>query len=67
MCEEVLGDSPWRFVSPRERAGKGHLKNFDPKKAPKMENPAHIKNAALDYYDKYWKDYWDRLSEKHKN
>jgi len=24
LCEEILGDTPWVFVSPRERAGKDH-------------------------------------------
>ncbi len=65
MCEDVLGDSKWRFVSPRERAGKGHLKGFDPATAPKVVDPDHIKKAANDYYDKYWKDYWGRLGDKH--
>lgn len=65
LCEEVLGDHEWRFVSPRLRAGKGHLKDFDPAKSPKVVDPEHIENAALDYYDKYWKNYWIRLQEKH--
>jgi hypothetical protein len=65
MCEDVLGDSSWRFVSPRERAGEGHLKNFDPAKSPKVNDPKHIQNAAYDYYDKYWKEYWQRLKQKH--
>jgi hypothetical protein len=25
----------------------------------------HIDAAAQDYYDKYWKDYWQRLHTKH--
>lgn len=65
LCEDVLGDSDWRFVSPRERAGKGHLKGFDPAKSPKVVDPPHIETAALDYYDEYWHDYWKRLHEKH--
>ena len=65
LCEDVLGDSPWRFVSPHARAGTGHLKNFDPAKAPMVTAPEHIENAAYDYYDKYWKDYWQRLHDKH--
>lgn len=65
LCREVLGDSKWRFVSPRRRAGKRHLKNFDPSTAPRVVDPAHIKEAANDYYDKYWKSYWKRLQEKH--
>ena len=65
LCEEVMGDKPWRFVSPRERAGKDHLKGYDPKTAPVVEQPPHIKTAANDYYDKYWKVFWQRLYDKH--
>ncbi len=65
LCEDVLGDSRWRFVSPRQRAGSGHLKDFDPAKSPVATDPEHIRNAALDYYDGYWKEYWNRLQEKH--
>lgn len=65
LCEDVLGDSKWRFVSPRGRAGTGHLKGFDPATAPKVEHAEHIKQAANDYYDKYWKDYWRRLYNKY--
>ena len=65
LCEDVLGDSPWRFVSPRDRAGKDHLAGYDPATAPKVEDPEHIKKAANDYYDQYWKDYWQRLHDKY--
>ena len=65
LCEDVLGDSSWRFKSPRQRAGNGHLKSFDPAKSPKVVDPEHIDNAAYDYYDKYWKNYWQRLYDKH--
>ncbi|MEC9327329.1 MAG: hypothetical protein VYC63_05395 [Verrucomicrobiota bacterium] len=65
VCEEVLGNDPWRFISPRKRAGKGHLKNFDPANAPKVTDLPHIREAALDYYDKYWSSYWERLHQKH--
>lgn len=65
LCESVLGDTPWRFVSPRDRAGKGHLVGFDPANSPKVVDPPHIEIAALDYYDEYWKTYWQRLSDKH--
>ncbi len=65
LCEEVLGDSKWRFVSPRDRAGTGHLKGLNPATAPKAVEPEHIQQAAYDYYDKYWKDYWRRLRDKH--
>jgi len=65
LCKDVLGDSPWRFVSPRDRAGKGHLKGFDPAKSPKATDPEYITLAAYDYYDKYWKPYWQRLCDKY--
>jgi len=65
LCEEILGDSAWRFVSPRQRAGQGHLADFDPAKSPTVEDPEHIRLAALDYYDNYWKDFWQRLRDKH--
>lgn len=61
LCEDVMGDSSWRFVSPRERAGKGHLAGYDPATAPKVTKLPHIDLAAQDYYDEYWKDYWQRL------
>ncbi len=65
LCEDVLGDAPWRFVSPRQRAGMGHLQDFDPADSPKVVDPEHIELAAYDYYDEYWKDYWQRLHAKH--
>ena len=65
LCTDVLGDSEWRFVSPRLRAGKEHLAGYDPATAPTVVDPVHIENAAYDYYDKYWKNYWQRLEEKH--
>ncbi len=65
LCGEVLGDSEWRFVSPRRRAGTEHLKDYDPATAPKMVKLDHIDAAAQDYYDDYWKTYWKRLYEKH--
>mgnify|MGYP002820059188 CR=1 FL=1 len=65
LCEEVLGNDPWRFVSPRQRTGKGHLKGYDPAKAPKVEELPHIQTAAYDYYDTYWKGFWQRLYDKH--
>ncbi len=65
LCEEVMGNPVWRFVSPRERAGSGHLEGHDLGKAPVVANPEHIDNAAYDYYDKYWHDYWQRLYDKH--
>lgn len=65
LCGEVLGNNPWRFVSPRQRAGQDHLARFDPSKSPKVVDPDHIQTAALDYYDKYWSGFWERLHDKH--
>jgi hypothetical protein len=65
LCAEVMGDTPWRFVSPRLRAGQEHLAGYDPATAPKVKKLPHIDAAAQDYYDKYWKDYWQRLHAKH--
>jgi len=65
LCKDVLGDSPWRFVTPRERAGQGHLKGYNPDQAPKVVQPKHIRDAALDYYDQYWHSFWQRLYDKH--
>jgi len=65
LCEEVLGDSAWRFVSPRARAGEGHLRGFDPATAPKVVKPDNIEQADLDYYDRYWKGFWQRLRDKY--
>ncbi len=65
LCAEVLGHDAWRFVSPRQRAGKGHLKGYDPNTAPKHIQSDAIKDAANDYYDKYWKPYRDRLKQRY--
>jgi hypothetical protein len=67
LCKDVLGDHDWRFVSPRDRAGKGHLKGYDPTKAPVVKQADFIEAAALDYYDKYWSDYWQRLRDKYRD
>lgn len=65
LCADVLGESQWRFVSPRKRAGQNHLKGYNPAKAPVVEELEHIKKAGLDYYDKYWSSYWERLHDKY--
>ena len=65
LCEEVMGNPKWKFVSPRKRAGQGHLKGYDPKMAPVVVDAAHIQAAASDYYDKYWHEFWQRLYDKH--
>jgi hypothetical protein len=65
LCKDVLGDTEWRFVSPRQRAGGGHLAGYDPATAPVVKDHPHIEEAANDYDDTYWKDFWSRLHEKH--
>jgi hypothetical protein len=65
LCEEVLGDTEWRFVSPRARAGKDHLAGYDPAKSPVVTKADFIETAALDYYDEYWSSYWQRLRDKY--
>ncbi len=65
LCEEVLGDTEWRFVSPRQRAGKEHLTGYDPAKSPVMVDSDFIDAAAQDYYDEYWTPFWQRLRDKH--
>lgn len=66
FCAEVLGDGAWRFVSPRLRAGTGHLKGYDPANAPKVSLLPNIDKARLDHFDTYWADYWKRLHAKYK-
>lgn len=65
LCAEILGDSEWRFVSPRLRAGKDHLRKYTPSKAPIVADSDFIDNAAQDYYDEYWSSYWTRLRGKY--
>ena len=66
LCEDVLGKPEWRFVSPRKRIGQAHLKNYNYSlNSPKVTDLPHIQKAAYDYYDTYWKEYWQRLYNKH--
>jgi len=64
LCEDVLGKSEWRFVSPRKRVGQAHLKDYR-LNLIKVTDLPHIQKAAYDYYDTYWKEYWQRLYDKH--
>jgi hypothetical protein len=65
LCSDILGDHQWRFISPRERSGQAHLKDYNPEKSPVVKDLPHIRIAGLDYYDKYWSKYWQRLDDKH--
>ena len=64
LCEDVLGNSEWRFISPRKRVGQTHLKDYS-LNLIKVTDLPHIQKAAYDYYDTYWKEYWQRLYDKH--
>lgn len=65
FCKDIMGDGPWKFVSPRLRAGEGHLKGYDPAEAPRIETLPNIREAGLDFFDKLYDPYWDRLAEKY--
>lgn len=65
LCADILGDTEWRFVSPRLRAGRDHLAGYDPETAPVVAKSEFIDNAAQDYYDEYWTPFWQRLRDKH--
>ena len=45
----------------RDRA---HLKDYS-LNLIKVTDLPHIQKAAYDYYDTYWKEYWQRLYDKH--
>lgn len=65
LCEAVMGDSDWRFISPLLRVGAGHLKGYDPTKAPRIPAVPSIREAGLDFFDKLWAPYWERLAKKY--
>ncbi len=39
LCEEILGDGPWRYLPPttRPESGRRHLEGFDPKGSPTFQ------------------------------
>lgn len=61
----ILGDNEWIFVSPRDRVGQAHLKNYDPAKSPVAKDPEHLRIAGLEFFDNYWTEYWQRLHKKY--
>lgn len=65
LCADIVGDTEWRFVSPRLRAGTDHLAGYDPETAPVVAKSDFIDNAAQDYYDEYWTPFWQRLRDKY--
>jgi hypothetical protein len=65
FLQKIFKEEDWRFVSPRMRAGTGHLAGFEPAEAPVVVQPDFIRDAANDYYDDYWAPFWERLYNKH--
>jgi hypothetical protein len=65
LCGDVLGDTEWRLVSPRLRVGKDHLEDYDSAKSPVVVKSDFIETAAVDSYDGYWTDFWQRLRDKY--
>ena len=65
FCKEILGDSDWKFVSPRLRVGQGHLKGYDPSQATPVKEIPSVRNAGLDYFDELYAPYWERLAKKY--
>ncbi|MGB0766530.1 MAG: hypothetical protein ACPGYV_02335 [Phycisphaeraceae bacterium] len=65
LLKDVLGDHDWRFVSPKLRVGQGHLKGYDPSKAPEQKTKPSVRDAGLDFFDKLWAPYWQRLAAKY--
>ena len=61
----MLGDSDWRFSSPKLRLEEGHLKGYDPSTAPEIKTLPNIREAGLDFFDKLWAPYWQRLAKKY--
>lgn len=65
LCEEVSGDGDWRFVSPMLRAGEEHLAGYDPSESPEVKSPPSVRGAGLDFFDRLWAPYWERLAKKY--
>ena len=45
LCHDIMGEPDWRFTSPRQRAGHGHLHDFNPARSPKTRLLPHIETA----------------------
>jgi type 1 glutamine amidotransferase len=47
LVEEALGDTPWRYTKVTDRKGRemGHLKGYDPAKAPKFAWPRKVRQG----------------------
>ncbi|MDJ0973955.1 MAG: hypothetical protein QNJ98_05810 [Planctomycetota bacterium] len=51
LITEALGSSPWRYVHPGHRLGKGHLADYDPTKAPRFQWPEGLDAWFRKYED----------------
>jgi len=49
LVAEVFGDKPWRYVRPSDRKKPGHLKGYDPTKAPRFTWPRRVRKAWREY------------------
>ena len=45
LVAEVFGDKPWKYVRPSDRKTPGHLKGYDPSKAPRFAWPPRVQKA----------------------
>ncbi|MDP6634313.1 MAG: hypothetical protein QGG42_05410 [Phycisphaerae bacterium] len=49
LVAEVFGDKPWKYVRPSQRKVRGHLKGYDPAKAPRFSWPPRVRKAWAEY------------------
>ena len=48
LVAEVFGDKPWKYVRPSLRKQRGHLKGYDPSRAPTFSWPKRVLDAWED-------------------
>ncbi|AQT67182.1 hypothetical protein STSP2_00325 [Anaerohalosphaera lusitana] len=48
MVKDVFGESQWKYSPPAERAGRGHLKDYDRSKLAKFEWPKRYDHVVKD-------------------
>ncbi|MDP7288788.1 MAG: hypothetical protein QGH94_12425 [Phycisphaerae bacterium] len=49
LVAEIFGDKPWKYVRPSERKVRGHLKGYNPSKAPRFTWPPRVRKAWAEY------------------
>jgi hypothetical protein len=47
LCEHVFGDGDWRYTRPETRL-EGHLRDYDPKTAPRFEWPERLRDVKIE-------------------